>query len=110
MAAGSHADDESRKEFKDAIRETTRRIANRGVHLRGDETHREIVELDEALEQFERAVKSRGGDLMVDEPPTGHGGQADEQRFLLPQRVPTMSVADYVEQLARAIDRMRGKR
>jgi hypothetical protein len=34
MAAGSHADDESRKEFKDAIRETTQRIAKRGKSAR----------------------------------------------------------------------------
>ena len=106
MVADSHADDESRKEFKDAIRETTQRIAKRGVYLRGDETHHEIAELDEALEHFERAVKSRGGDLMVDEPPAGHRGEADDQHFMLPQRVPTMSVADYIERLARAIDQM----
>jgi hypothetical protein len=110
VVAGSHADDESRKEFKDAIHETTRRIAKRGVYLRGDETHREIAELDDALERFEHAVKSRGGDLMVDEPPAGHLGEADDLRFMLPQRVPAMSVADYIERLGRAIDQMRPKR
>jgi hypothetical protein len=109
MNARSHADDESRKEFKDAIRETTARIANRGVYLRGDETHKEIVELDEALERFERAVHSRGGDLMVDEAPPGHHGVPDHPGFLLPQRVATMSVSDYVGRLAKAIDGIRKK-
>jgi hypothetical protein len=110
MNARSHADDESRKEFKDAIRDTTARIANRGVYLRGDETHKEIVELDEALAQFELAVESHGGDLMVDEAPPGQRGQPDDPRFMLPQRVPVMSVADYIVRLARAIDGMRRKR
>ncbi len=110
MNARSHADDESRKEFKDAIRETTARISRRGVYLSGTETHKEIVELDDALEQFERAVHSRGGDLMVDEAPAGHHVEPDDPRFMLPQRVATMSVSDYIARLAQAIDGMRKKR
>ena len=109
MNAGSHADDESRKEFKNAIHETRARIAHRGVYLSGHETHSEIVELDEALEQFERAVHARGGDLMVDEAPAGHHGEPDDPRFMLPERVPTMAVSDYIDRLARAIDGMRKK-
>ena len=109
MNTPPHADDESRREFKNAISEQTARISNRGVFLRGDETHKEIVELEEALEQFERAVQSRGGDLMVDEAPRGHRGEPDDPRFLLPQRLATMSVSDYIDRLAQAIDGMHKK-
>jgi hypothetical protein len=107
MNAGSRADDENRREFKNAIHETAARVAQRGVYLSGGETHSELVELEEALEQFERAVQMHGGDLMVDEAPAGHRGEPDDPRFMLPERVHTMAVADYISRLARAIDGMR---
>jgi hypothetical protein len=110
MSPSSRADDQSSRDFKNAIRETSARISARGVHLNGNETHAEIVELDEALEEFERAVESAGGDLMVDEPPRGTRGEPDDPRFLLPQRVATMSVAAYLTRLAQAIDAMRRRR
>jgi hypothetical protein len=104
------ADDPGSKDFAKAIRETSVRISRRGVHLNGKETHAELVELDEALEEFERAVESAGGDLMVDEPPRGSRGAPDDPRFLLPQRVASMSVPAYLTRLAQAIDGMRKKR
>ena len=107
MNARSHADDESRREFKDAIREATARIGRRGVYLHGNETNKEIVELDEALEQFEHAVRSHGGDLMMDEAPAGHHVEPDDPRFALPQRVGTMSVPDYIALLDLAFEGMR---
>jgi hypothetical protein len=110
MSPTSRADDPSSKDFKNAIREASARISRRGALLHGNETHTEIVELDEALEAFERAVESAGGDLMVDEPPLGGRGEPDDPRFLLPQRVATMSVAAYLTRLAQAIDAMRKKR
>jgi hypothetical protein len=44
---------------------------------------------------------------MVDEPPQGARGEPDDPRFLLPQRVATMSVGAYLTRLAQAIDAMR---
>ena len=110
MNAPSHADDSSSRDFKNAVRKASARISRRGVFLSGKETHAEIVELDEGLEAFERAVESAGGDLMVDEPPPGARGQPDDPRFLLPQRVASMSVAAYLDRLAKSIDAMRKKR
>jgi hypothetical protein len=110
MNQPSRAKDSSSEEFANAIREASSRISRRGVFLSGKETHAEIVELDEALEAFEQAVESAGGDLMVDEPPSGARGQPDDPRFLLPQRVATMSVADYVARLALAVGAMRNNR
>ena len=110
MNPPSRADDSSSKEFANAIREATSRISRRGVFLSGKETHAEIVELDEALEAFENAVDAAGGDLMVDEPPAGKRGEPDDPRFLLPQRVATMSVAAYVARLAQAVGAMRKSR
>jgi hypothetical protein len=110
MSPPSRADDSSSRDFANAIREASSRVSGRGVFLHGNETHAEIVELDEALEAFERAVESAGGDLMVDEPPPGARGEPDDPRFLLPQRVATMSVAAYLARLAQAIDAMRKNR
>ncbi len=110
MNPPSHADDPSSKEFANAIREASSRISRRGVFLSGKETHAEIVELDEALEAFEQAVEAAGGDLMVDEPPPGARGEPDDPRFLLPQRVTTMSVAAYIARLAQAVGAMRKSR
>jgi hypothetical protein len=110
MNPPSRADDQSSRDFTNAIREASSRISRRGVFLSGSETHAEIVELDEALEAFEQAVEAAGGDLMVDEPPAGGRGEPDDPRFLLPQRVATMSVSAYVTRLAQAVAEMRKKR
>ena len=110
MNPPSRADDSSSKEFTNAIHEASARISRRGVFLSGKETHSEIVELDEALEAFEQAVESAGGDLMVDEPPSGSRGEPDDPRLLLPQRVATMSVPAYIARLAQAVAAMRKSR
>ena len=102
--------DEARKEFKDAARDAAARIAARGVHLRGNETPAELAGLEEAIERFEVAVESHGGDLMVDEAPRGQRGEPDDPRFQLPTRTSAMPVADYLMLLSRAIDGMRPKR
>ena len=39
-----------------------------------------------AIERFELAVESRGGDLMVDEGPDGTTREPDDPRFALPKR------------------------
>ncbi len=101
---------ETRKELKDAARETAARIAARGVSLRGHETPDELAAIEDAIERFETAVESRGGDLMVDEAPRGQRGEPDDARFALPKRGATMSVTDYLVLLSRATDDLRRKR
>ena len=79
------------------------RIAARGVSLRGQRNaRRSWPTIEDAIERFETAVESRGGDLMVDEAPRGQRGEPDDARFALPKRGATMSVADYLVLLSRA--------
>ena len=77
-------------------------LAARGVRLTGSEGPEELAQLDEAIERFEAAVESHGGDLMMDEAPRGSKPQPDNPHFALPRRGQHKSVAQYLEQLARA--------
>jgi hypothetical protein len=96
-----------RDEVQEVAREIAGRISARGVYMRGDESSDESIAIEEAIERFEEAVESRGGDLMMDEPPRGHPGEPDEPQFQLPVRGAGMSAADYVERLALAVDKLR---
>lgn len=83
------------------------RLQALGVRLTGTETSDEIGDLLEAVEWFETAVESRGGDLMVDEPPRGHVPEPDRAAFVLPTRHEREGVADYVARLTEAAARVR---
>ena len=95
-------DPNRREELKRAMLETSRRLRDRGVQLTGRETSEELVALLEAVERFERAVESRGGDLMVDEGPNGITREPDDVHFVLPHRQPHESVASYLGRLYEA--------
>ena len=83
------------------------RLAGLGIRLTGTERSDEIVRIVEAVERFERAVESHGGDLMVDEGPRGQTTQPDDPHFALPVRAEHESVGEYLERLARATDDIR---
>jgi hypothetical protein len=111
MKARSDSNDAGRRdEVQEVAREIAARISARGVYMRGDESSDEIIAIEEAIERFEEAVESRGGDLMMDEPPRGHRGEPDDPRFQLPARSTRMSAPDYVERLALAVDKLRSRR
>ncbi|MEA2725397.1 MAG: hypothetical protein QOH59_3168 [Gemmatimonadales bacterium] len=95
-------DPHRREELERAMQETSARLRDRGVHLTGRETSEELVALLEAVERFERAVESRGGDLFVDEGPGGVTREPDDVHFVLPRRMPHEPVARYLERLAEA--------
>jgi hypothetical protein len=78
------------------------RLWQRGVAVHDDETPEEIVRLLEGVEEFERAVESKGGDLMMDEPPADGSSQPDDPAFLLPRRSADESASAYLERLAAA--------
>jgi len=101
---------ERRRESKRVALEVGGRLAARGIRVVGNESSDELTTLEEAVERFEEVVESHGGDLMVDEPPIPGSGRPDDPRFLLPTRTPGMSVAQYVELLAAAVDNMRARR
>jgi len=62
------------------------------------------------VEAFEQAVMSKGGDLMVDEPPRRGSVQPDDPDFLLPKRADDEAVSDYLERLDAATHKVRGHR
>ncbi|MEO8564036.1 MAG: hypothetical protein ABI601_18290 [bacterium] len=83
------------------------RLRQRGVAVHDDESSEEIVQLLEAVESFERAVESRGGDLMMDEPPANAAVQPDDPAFLLPSRADDESAAAYIERMSAATEGIR---
>ena len=83
-------------------REIAGRIAALGISLTGEESAEQLQGIAEAVEEFESAVESKGGDLMMDEPPAGGRAQPDDPNFALPLRAADESVDGYVERLRRA--------
>jgi hypothetical protein len=78
------------------------RLTALGIALSGDESPDQITQVADAVERFEDAVEARGGDLMIDEPPSGARGQGDVPDFVLPRRAADESLAAYVARLDRA--------
>ena len=95
----------------DEVQRVSQEVANRlsglGVALTGSESPGELVAIQEAVERFELAVESRGGDLMVDEGPDGKTHEPDDPRFALPQRGEDEPVDHFVERLVFATDEVR---
>jgi hypothetical protein len=83
--------------------ELAHRLHAKGVALTGRETDDELVHLVEAIEQFEKAVESAGGDLMMDEP-IGPSAPVDpdNRAFVLPRRNENEPIASYIERIAEA--------
>lgn len=78
-----------------------------GVRLTGTETSIEIGELLDAVERFEQAVESQGGDLMIDEGPHGRTTEPDDPEFVLPQRTADESVTGFAARLNETAERLR---
>ncbi len=90
------------EEVTRVAREIAGRLAAVGVVLSGKERPEELVELEEAVERFERAVEARGGDLMVDEGPRGRTSEPDNPHFALPLRRAHEAVSAYLGRLSAA--------
>ena len=101
------SDREDQAELRRAMERTRARLESLFITLSGKETSQELVALEEAVERFEVAVESAGGDLMVDEGPTRGAIQPDDPHFVLPQRQDGESVASYLERMVTATDRVR---
>ncbi|HEY3935203.1 MAG TPA: hypothetical protein VGL65_11380 [Gemmatimonadales bacterium] len=83
------------------------RLQALGVRLTGTETSDDVGDLLDAIEEFEQAVESRGGDLMVDEGPHGVTTEPEEPDFVLPRRADREAVAAYAARLVAAASRLR---
>ena len=97
--------------FRRAQNEISSRLSDRGVRLSGRETGDELANLLDAVERFEAAVENSGGDLMMDEPVrAGSPIEPDNVAFVLPRRRDGESVAAFIERVAFATTRAKGKR
>jgi hypothetical protein len=83
--------------------EMASRLRARGVAVYDSDSPDDVLELVELVEEFERAVESRGGDLMVDEPPAKGVAEPDDVHFLLPTRAADESVSSYIKRLRATI-------
>ena len=107
MARSGNAQAGDSDDVRRVANEYAGRLAGLGIRLNGNERSDEIVQIVEAVQRFERAVESHGGDLMVDEGPRGQTPQPDDPHFALPLRAEHESVGEYLERLARATDDIR---
>jgi len=80
------------------------RLTSLGIQLDGRESPSELAEMQEAVERFEEAVQSRGGDLFMDEGVPGKAVEPDDRHFALPRRSTGESVGHYLERLSTATD------
>ena len=87
--------------------ELSDRLRARGVDILVADSPDEVVRMMEGVEAFESAVGSRGGDLMMDEPPAGRAGEPDDAHFALPARHASETAADYLTRLAESTARVR---
>jgi hypothetical protein len=106
----SELDPADQAELRRVMRQTADRLRTRGVALTGHESSDELVALFDAVERFELATESRGGDLMMDEPPEGSTPQPDDVHFALPRRGRQESVASYLGRLDAATQAIRHHR
>jgi 5-enolpyruvylshikimate-3-phosphate synthase len=83
------------------------RLNERGIEIRASESSEDVVDLYEAVEAFEAAVEARGGDLMVDTPPSH---EPDDPRFVLPQRESGESLSALTLRIRGATDGIRSSR
>jgi len=88
-------------------REIAGRLSALGITLDGRESPDELERIAEAVEDFENAVESRGGDLMMDEPPRGSLAQPDRPGFAIPRRGPHESVNTFIDRMQRAAEDVR---
>ena len=93
------SDNTSHDDLERVSEEVAGRLATLGIELNGRETPDELTRISDAVERFEAAVRSRGGDLMMDEPPPGSPPQPDDPHFALPSRSPDESVTSYLARL-----------
>ena len=90
-----------------ASEEIAFRLDRRGVRLSGRETSEQLVDLLDAVERFELTAERGGADLLVDEPVRGALApiKPDDVAFVLPVRVGSESVADYIGRVVDATAR-----
>lgn len=94
-----------RRDVERVARNAESRLAHLGIPVGEHDSADDLIAILEAVEQFENVVRSRGGDLMVDEPPPGRRPQPDREGHALPLRAHGEPARLYMERLERAAER-----
>lgn len=76
--------------------EITNRIRARGIAMTGGERAEDLADLLSAVERFEAAVETHGGDLMVDDLKSA---QPDDPHFVVPRRRSLESLRAYINRI-----------
>jgi hypothetical protein len=95
---------DSNDERASAAAEVSARLRSRGITVHARDNAQALEDLLEAVERFEAAVESHGGDLMVDDLKSV---KPDDPHFVLPRRTPQDSVRDYVARIEAATGHLR---
>jgi hypothetical protein len=90
---------EDRDEVRRVADEARERLRARGVTPESADSPEDLATLLEAVEDFEMAVESRGGDLFVVEPVEGKPPQPNDPRFVLPARHAGERAKEYLSRL-----------
>lgn len=85
------------------------RLEARGVLVHSHDSAEDLGNTMEAVERFESAVESRGGDLMMDEPPSGKHAQPDNDAFVLPARGATETAHAFISRIDAATAQLRAR-
>lgn len=89
--------DPHRLEEREAVAvELSGRLAQKGVEAGSDEDPAQLADLLSAVDEFERAVESAGGDLYVDNPMSTEPG---DRRLVLPPRRADEPIARYAQRI-----------
>ncbi len=96
----NQSSDSSADDRKRIGEEIASRLRHQGVELTGKESSVELADLEDAVENFERAVERAGGDLMVDEPvASGKPIAPDDAAFVLPARHAAEAAVAYIKRI-----------
>lgn len=90
-------------ERRDVKTEEIGRLHARGINIEGSAPAGAVVDVLEAVEMFERAVQTRGGDLMVDTPPVR---EPDNPEFVLPRQQSNESLSEFARRIRAAAARL----
>src|SRR5712664_4065525 len=87
-----------------AAAEVADRLRRRGIAVTGAERSDDLADLLSAVERFEAAVESHGGDLMVDDLKRS---RPDDRHFVVPRRAPGEAVRAYIGRIDEATAQLR---
>ena len=94
------------EEERHARQEAEFRLSERGIKVEAADGDEEVADLLDAIERFEAAVESKGGDLFVNRIGSP---EPEDPAFVPPQRREGESATDYRRRIEGATDSLRGR-